>query len=147
MSENTINTAVATIDETVTPGRRVQPLSTIVANTFEERVNILNLMGGSTPVSENLNKVLQLENIIVQPVEMADQETGVFGEVPRVTMITTDGKSYHATSGPLYRALMDILFIMGHPSEWATPLPVKITKGGSGTRQFFDLKVAPLGSK
>lgn len=147
MSENTNNTAVATIDETVTPGRRVRPLSTIAANTFEERVNVLNTLGAATPIKENLNKVIQLANIIVQPVEMADQETGVLGEVPRVTLVDVKGNGYYGTSAPLYRALMDILFIMGEPAEWATPLPVKITMGGSGTRQFFDLKVAPLGSK
>lgn len=148
MSENTVSTAVATTtDAEIVPGRKVRPLSTIAANTFEERVAVLNIMGASEPISENLNKVIQLTNVIVQPVEMADQETGVFGEVPRVTIVDKDGKSFHGTSGPLYRALTDIMFIMGHPSEWATPLPVKVTKGGSGTRQFFDLKVQPLNSK
>lgn len=147
MTETAASNTVATIDTEVVPGRRVKAMSTIKAQTFEERVNVLNIMGASEPIKENLNKVIQLANIIVQPVEMADQETGEFGEVPRVTLVTADGKSYHGTSGPLYRSLMDILFIMGDASAWATPLPVKITMGGSGTRQFFDLKVAPLGSK
>lgn len=147
MSENVTSTEVATIDEVVAPGRRVAALNTIPAQTFEERVNVLNLMGAATPIKENLNKVMNMTNIIVQPVEMVDQKTGVLGDVPRVTIVTEDGKSFYGTSGPLYRALMDIMFIMGHPSTWNMALPVKVTMGGSGTTQFFDLKVAPLGSK
>lgn len=148
MSETTTSTAVA-IAEDMGPiaGRRVKALSTIPAVTFEERVAVLNIMGASEPIAENLNKVIHLANIIVQPVEMADQETGLFGEVPRVTIVDKDGKSFHATSGPLHRALMDIMFIMGNPTEWGTPVPIKITKGGSGTRQYFDVKVQPLTAK
>jgi len=148
MSETTVSTAVATTADTeVVPGRRVRPLSTIPANSFEERVAVLNILGASEPIKENLNKVIHVTNLIVQPVEMVDQETGQFGEVPRVTIVDKDGKSYHGTSSPLHRALTDILFIMGDPSTWGTPVPVKITMGGSGTRQYFDVKVQPLNSK
>jgi hypothetical protein len=122
-------------------------LSTIPAQTFEERVAVLNIMGASEPIADNLKKVIQLTNIIVQPVEMADSETGEFGEVPRVTIVDKDGKSFHGTSGPLHRALMDIMFIMGHPSTWNSPLPVVVTREGSGTRQYFNVKVQPLTAK
>lgn len=147
MTENITTTDVATVDSNTTPVRKVKALSTVKVESFEDRVNVLNILGASEPVSESLNKVIQLVDVIVQPAEMVNEETGEFGEVPRITLIDKDGKSFRATSGPLHSSLLDILFIMGHPNEWAMPLPVKVVKQGSGTRKYFVLQVAPLGSK
>lgn len=148
MTENTnTSTELDVVDGNTTPARKVKPFSTVVANSFEEKVNVLNILGASEPLSENLNKIIQLVDVIVQAAEHVNEETGEFGEVPRITLIDDKGKSYRATSGPLHSSLLDIMFIMGKPSDWSMPLPVKAVKQGSGTRKYFVLQVAPLGSK
>lgn len=127
--------------------RRVNPVMTVSANTFEEKVNVLNILSASEPVADHLNKVIQLVDVIIQPADMTNEETGENQQVPRVTLIDDKGKSYRATSAPFQDAVLDILFIMGHPNEWSMPLPVKAVKEGAGTRKYFILQVAPLGSK
>lgn len=160
MSVNNENTAVSTEIEAVPSADqslaesimsmqdgRIAIMSTIQAETFEQKANVIALMNNTVPVKEHLNKVIHLANVVVQPVTMVNESTGVVEDQPRITLIDAKGVSYHCTSKPVYRALSNIFGIMGKPSTWPAPLPITFSMGGSGTRQFLDLKVAPLGSK
>lgn len=156
MSEQIIEpTAVATIDNSaVTPiaglaGELVNlSKGTIVgyssnkATDFGSRVAIVNALTNATPVADNLDKVIQLRDVVIQSVNLVNERTGELQEVPRITLIDADGKSFHATSDVIYKDLKNFFAILGEPNAWPAPLPVKVTKEKAKQGNFFTLSIA-----
>jgi hypothetical protein len=64
-------------------------------------------------------------------------------DVPRTILLTDDGTAYAAVSDAILGSLRDVFGIMGHPSEWTEPLPVKVVekRGRSGFR-FYKIELA-----
>lgn len=110
--------------------------------SFGERVALMKAVSGSAPVAENLNKVMNATNVIIQTLEMADETTGEMGQVPRITIVTAEGESFSAISGVLLRDVTLLFAVMGEPASWPTPVPLVITKEGTGNRKYFKLEVA-----
>ena len=115
--------------------------STIIGEGFAPKAALMEALSNSVPVSENLNKRIDLVNLVVESIDLANESTGVIETQPRVIFIDATGTAYHAISGPVFRDTQRLLAIMGHPSTWPAPLPVKISKNGQGTRQYFTLKL------
>lgn len=158
MSEtvNTVSGEIATIDEApvavatladkiadLRSGGTGGILSTIEGEGFEAKLAALEAINNSKPIAENLNKVIKVANIIVQPIVMQDEKTGEERAQPRVILIEADGTAYHAISGVLFRDVNDWFALLGQPSEWPEgfTLPVKVVRQGSGTSQFFTAKL------
>lgn len=120
----------------------MEMFSSIKADTFEGKLANLAAVSGSAPISENLNKIIKLRNLVIQKVEMPDEETGEIKAQPRVILVDEAGKAYHGISNPLYRDVKNILMLVGHPDTWESAVPVKIMQEGSGTRKYFTLKLA-----
>lgn len=116
---------------------------TFRTETFEDKVKILDAMTNSVPLAENIGKVIQVANLIVKKVVLPNERTGELEESARITLVDADGKSYHATSSALYNALDDILSVVGGPSTWNAPLPIKIERvKANGPGHFFTAKIA-----
>lgn len=113
----------------------VQPVS------FSDRVSMMKAVSGSEPVAENLNKVMNAVNIIIQTLEMADETTGELGQVPRITIVTDEGKSFSAISSVLLRDVTLLFAVMGEPRDWPGAVPMVITREGTGNRKYFKLEV------
>ena len=113
----------------------------VTPTSFADRVALMKAVSGSEPVSENLNKVMNTTNVIIQTLEMADETTGELGQVPRITFVTEDGKSFSAISGVLLRDTTLLFAVMGEPASWPTPVPLTITKEGTGNRKYFKLEI------
>lgn len=120
---------------------RLDVFSTITGTDFDSRVKVINALTAATPVAQNLNKVINLKDVVIQSVIMPDQTTGDLGEVPRVTLIAEDGTAFSAMSGPLYKDLKNVFAILGMPHTWPSAVPVKVTQGGEGVRKYFTLTV------
>jgi hypothetical protein len=111
---------------------------------FQVAKSQLAATSGSEPIADHLKETILLDNWVIQPVEIAD-ENGELQQTARVTLVdTTNGKSYHATGMTLVNSLKSIVAALGNrlPSEWPEPLPVKVVE--SRTRKgfkFFDLQV------
>lgn len=111
---------------------------------FSVARNQLAATSGSAPIADHLKETILLDNWVIQPVEIAD-ENGELQQTARVTLVdTTNGKSYHATGMTLVNSLKSIVAALGGrlPAEWPEPLPVKVVE--SRTRKgfkFFDLQV------
>lgn len=116
-------------------------LSTITGTDFESKLEVLGAMNNSKPLSENLGKKILVKNIIVQPIVMENETTKQMEAQPRVIFIEEDGKAFHAISNVLFRDVNDWFSILGHPSEWAAPLPIVVKQEGVGTRKFFTAKL------
>lgn len=113
--------------------------STITGDDFATKMAVLNATTASKPLAENLNKKINLANVVVQIVEMADEQTGELREVPRTILIDADGTAYHAISNGVFRAVENILGILGAPDSWPSPVAVKVQREGTGNRQYFTI--------
>lgn len=119
-------------------------LSTMDGDDRASRIATLQAMTDSTPLDEVMGEELELANYVVQPVEMPDEETGELVQVPRIILVTSDGKAYHAISGGIFSALKNISSILGMPSKDNDEWPVKVTPSTDRTRKgykVFTLKV------
>ena len=119
-------------------------LSTIQGEGFEPKLAALAAMDNSQPISEHLKKTIKVANIIVQPITMQNEETGAMEAQPRVIFIEADGKAYHGISNVLFRAVQNWFALLGQPKDWPEgfTLPIQVFKEGTGSRQFFNAKLA-----
>lgn len=113
--------------------------STLKGDDAATKLAVWTATTDSVPLAENLNKPIQLANVVMQVIDMADEETGEIQTVPRTILIDAEGKAYHAISQGVFKAVENIFGILGQPDTWDKPLAVKAVRGGSGTRQYMTL--------
>lgn len=116
-------------------------VSTIEGDDFESKLAVYDAVTNALPVSENLNKRILLTNMVAQVIEINDEETGEPVSVARLVLIDADGTAYAAISTGLVRSMQTLLGVIGQPSTWTSPVPVKITQEGQGTRKYFTIKL------
>jgi len=121
--------------------------STISGNDFNTKIKIVDAMTNSLPVKENLNRTINLVNVIVQSVPMVDTRTGEVQDQPRIVLLDADGTAYHAISGGLWRSIQNILGIFPHPSEWPAPLQLHIVSAKGRQGDFYTVKMGEAPKK
>jgi hypothetical protein len=137
VSDTTLRTEIATLG---TNGPAF--FSSITTDDFKSKVKVFEAMSNSESISGHLNKPLSVVDVIIQAVEMPNEQTGELSTVPRVILLTEDGKAYHAMSAPLYRDVTNLLGILGHPSTWPGAVKLSVSQEGTGTRKYFTAKLA-----
>lgn len=115
--------------------------STLVGDDFATKVATVEAMTNSIPIKENLNKTVNVANIIVQSVSMVDTNSGEMQDQARIILLDADGTAYHAISGGLWRSVQNILGIVGHPSTWPAPLPIHIVSVKGRQGDFYTAKI------
>lgn len=126
---------------------KVALYSTLTGNDHKTKVATVEAMTNSVPVKENLNKTIQLVNVIVQAIPMADQTTGEIRDQARIILLSADGTAYHAISGGLWKSVQNILGVIGHPSEWPEPLPIHIASVKGRQGDFYTAKIGEAPKK
>ena len=152
MSENTSSAIVAVDSDDATVSAsvlsneiaslsrgQVNVWSTITGTDFDSRLAVIDAMGNSVPLADNIGKTINLKDAVVQHIEMADAD-GVLKAQPRITLIDADGSSYHVISNVVFKDLKNFFGVMGMPSVWPAPLAVAAAKGGTGQRTFITIK-------
>lgn len=119
--------------------------STITGNDPAARLAVFTATTDSAPLAENLGKVINLANIVVQVIDVTDENSGEISTVPRTILIDQDGTAYHAVSNGVFKSVENLLGIMGLPEQWGGPVPVKCVQGGTGTRKYMTLVPAKPG--
>lgn len=160
MSETTITPGTAvdvldTVNEGSSVSREIQNLasgnaaflSTIQGNDFNTKIKIVDAMTNSLPVKENLNKTINLVNVIVQSVPMLDTQSGEIKDQPRIILLDADGTAYHAISGGLWRSIQNILGIFPPPAEWPSPLALHIVSAKGRQGDFYTVKMGEAPKK
>jgi hypothetical protein len=111
--------------------------STIDASTREGKLQTLAAIADAKPLNEYLDIPIALTNVVMQAVSVKDSgNDGEEVDAIRTLLITADGEAYAAVSQGLVSSLETIFGIMGHPSTWTEPLPVKVVeqRGRNGFR-------------
>lgn len=138
MSEiETIDNAIETLN-----AGGVSVYSSLVGDDFETKTQLLSATTNSVPISENLGKTINLKNVVVQGIEMTNEDSGEIQQVPRVILLDDKGTAYHAISKPVFNAVKNFIGILGQPSTWPKPVPVKVVQEGTGNRKYFVLRLA-----
>lgn len=127
---------VASLISSITDTSNEGFYSSLVANTFEDRIKIAAAMTTSEPVDKHLGEVIQLENFIVQVVTLVDDD-GTVNDAPRVILIDADGTTYHATSTGLLGSLRNIVKMVGEPAVWEKPIAITVNR--ERTRKGFNV--------
>lgn len=138
MTENTAITPLDNTDvEAVKDDRRM--ISTFSGGDRASKIDVMKALTTSTPLEDVLNREINLANFVIEPVDIADTETGEINQTQRATLVTDQGTAYHAISSGVINALERLTVIMGWPAEsddW--PIIVKPTqeKTRKGYRVF-----------
>lgn len=146
MSENTGSDVARTnnnvIDRMASLNNGGGIISTFKGDTLDERKATLSAVTNSEPISDHLGETIQLAHVVTQAVTISDEKTGEVTDAVRIILIDSSGGAYAAVSEGLFGSLRDVFGIMGHPSEWVEPLPVRVVekKGRSGFR-FMKLEL------
>ena len=115
--------------------------STLQGSGFEAQLETFAALQDAVPLNDNLGKTINLVNVIVQPVELADEESGEVKPQPRIILIDADGTSYSATSNPLFRSIQLLLGMVGKDtSRWSKPVKIHVLREGPTKRSYFVLK-------
>lgn len=105
--------------------------------TRAAKVKIYNAVNNaSEQLAAQVNKILEIVDVVAHPVQLVDMETGELKELLRVVLIDKNGVTYQAVSEGVVSSLTKIFSIVGTPS-WnddpvkMMPVNVKTAKGYS----------------
>lgn len=122
--------------------RTPRAYSSVVGDDIDARKLVYNAVNNAELVSDHLGEEFLLSNIIQQPTETLNEDTGEVDTYTRTTLISPDGKAYSAGSDGIAGSVDNIISAFGEPSTWAEPLTVKVIERKSqNKRTFFSIEV------
>lgn len=113
--------------------------SSITGDDFEARSRVFKAVSDAKPLSDVLDKPLNIVDIIVQPVTVENEETGEVDGYLRTTLIDAQGNAHTTGSAGVASAVKNMLDIFGQPEGWPKGgLAVKVVerKGNKGYKFF-----------
>lgn len=120
---------------------RVSVFSTIQGDDFASKLAVIDALDNAVPLADNIGKVINLQDAVVQHIEMADERTGELRSQPRVTLVDADGSAYYVISSVVFKDLKTYFGVLGMPHTWNAPLAVAAEKGKAKVGSFITLKV------
>lgn len=121
--------------------------SSVKAETQDERLAIYAAISDCEDLKKQVNKVINVENVIIQPVELENDETGEVEKANRIVLIDEDGKAYGCTSSGVETAIRNLFMIVG-AAPWTPPIPLTpVMKQGRNGWEFMSLNYQPPKAK
>ena len=112
-------------DEQGTPATGIY--SSVTAETRDEKLAVFDAVSNSESLEDMVGKTIDVENIIIQPVEMCDEKTGEVREANRIVLITDEGKAYGCVSSGVETSIKNLFAIVG-PAPWTPAIRFEVTK-------------------
>ena len=109
--------------------------------TDDDRALLYNAM--NTPdvkIADHIGQIINVRDVIVEPVEIVDDKSGEIRTAPRVILIDTENHTYSAASYGIYNALRRLSAIFGMPT-WPNGIPVRVKQIARGSNRIFTLDV------
>ena len=108
-------------------------------STDAGRRELYNAMNNAdVQLADHIGQTIVMRDIIIEPVEMTDENSGEIKTCPRCIIIDVDGNSYTSISVGIYNALRRLCTVFGMPT-WANGLPVIVRQITRGARRLFTL--------
>lgn len=99
----------------------------IHAETQEDRLDIYEAVSNSAPLDDLVGKCVEVENVIIQPVEMVNMNTGEMEKRNRIVIITPDGDAFGCSSRGVETSMKNLFGIVGCP-PWIPALKLDVVK-------------------
>ena len=99
----------------------------IHAETQADRLDIYEAVSNSLSLDDMVGKVVEVENVIIQPVEMTDTATGEIMQRNRIVLITPKGDAYGCTSTGVETSMKNLFSIVGCP-PWNPAIKFEVVK-------------------
>lgn len=148
-AEDRINNAIASL-----AGQgALRVWSSIKGDDFDAKMAVAAAVQEGEPLRDHLGETLELQHYVVQGVWIADKdannvqkvdpETGELKElyVARIVLITADGQSFASISTGIFKALENLVNVLGEPHTWPKPVKVKAVEQGPAMRRYLTLKL------
>lgn len=101
--------------------------SSIQAETQADRLDIYDAVSNSEPLDEIVGSHIEVEHVIIQPIEMRDNMTGDIVVRNRIVLITPDGKAFGCTSSGVETSIKNLFSIVGCP-PWNPAIALDVVK-------------------
>lgn len=108
-------------------GNKLGIFSSFKADTQEERLALYNAVQDAEQLEDHVNEVLNLRDVIIQPVEIEDEVTGELVCRKRIVVIDDAGKPYACMSVGVETAINNLIATVGAPT-WEPALPLTVVK-------------------
>ena len=107
----------------------------------DDRAVLYNAMNApDVRIADHIGQIINVRDVIVEPVEIVDDKSGEVRTAPRVILIDTDNHTYSAASYGIYNALRRLTAIFGLPT-WKDGIPVRVKQIARGSNRIFTLDV------
>ena len=138
-------TCVDSTQEITTPINPVNILDgmycSLKADTREEKLNVFKAVSNAEPLDDHLGERIDVQDIMIQPVELPDPLTGELKINNRITLITVDGRAYRCVSKGVENVLKNLFGIMGNP-PWVGGISLVASKRpGNNGYKFTTLEL------
>lgn len=101
--------------------------SSVVATTHEQKIalfNLLNEEGQATPMKDAIGTQISLRDVIIQPYDKVNEETGEMEYGVVTYLIGQDDKAYVTSSKTVYNSLQNLTNAFGQPSYASDFAPI-----------------------
>lgn len=121
--------------------------SSISNQDQEAALEIYSAVSSAQSLSDHLNEVIDVANIVLQPVEITDNQTGEIRQMIRSILITDKGEAFSASSDGVQTSLKNLFSIVGNP-PWNPAIPLKaVQRQGRNGYKFLTLEYSPKAKK
>jgi hypothetical protein len=122
-----------------------KPFSSVVAETKEQKIAMINLLSEDSeaqPLKSHIGHQIELADVIFQPYDKLNEETGEieFGVV--TYLIDQDGLAFVTSSKSVYHTLKKFFVVFGEPHYNADEsITVQIVERNGRQHKYVDLKL------
>lgn len=111
--------------------------------TPQEKKTLFNIQSGETErISDYINEIINLKDVYVQMIQIADSQTGELIDTCRIILIDNDKKGYACVSLGIYSSLKSLFALYGTPEHWEKPIKIKFknrTKSDGKHTFYFEI--------
>ena len=137
MSETAITVATIMNEQ---PGTSICSIQAEPGNTQQAKT-IYNAMNNPTyRVKDFINKVILIENVLIEVNDLLNDETGEVDRVPRTVLISPTGESYTATSKGIFTSIKNAYQALG-PAPWLGGIEFEVKQKQVGKGQMLTLEM------
>lgn len=122
-----------------------QPYSSVTATTKEEKIRMINLLSDDSeaqPLKSHIGHQIVLADVIFQPYDKLDEDTGEIEYGVVTYLIDQDGLAFVTSSKSVYHSLKKFFTVFGEPHYTEEEaITVQIVEKKGRQHKFVDLKL------
>lgn len=119
----------------------IEGYSSIRGNDKEAKKRVFNAVAAAEKVDDNLGKEINLVDILAQPRQKINEQTGNLDDFTSITLLDADGSAFNAGSKGLSNSIQTLVDVYGEPHTWEEPLKITIGSRKNARGTYFYVNV------